>query len=102
MMLEGKDDILSISIGHGFPSAMCLKWAPHPRDQRWRQKPRRLLAERIGRSLIALRGERRTPMVTIDQAIDLALARIADQSWSPIHEIRRRAPGEQYRFCPPA
>lgn len=75
MMLEGKDDILSISIGHGFPSADVPEMGARILVISDGAKARGdILAERIGRRLIALRESAAPPMVTIDQAIDLALA----------------------------
>ena len=73
--LEGKDGILSISVGHGFP------WADVP-DVGTKilvvsdgaPEKGAALAEKLGRELFALRGTTTEPQLSIGQALDRALA----------------------------
>jgi microcystin degradation protein MlrC len=71
--LEGKDDILSISIGHGFANAdvpdMGARILVVSNDAKAKGDA---MAERIGQKLIGLRAGSSPPMVTIDEAIDIA------------------------------
>lgn len=73
--LEGKDGILSVSFGHGFP------WGDVPdvgakivvvadRDER----KARALADRLGREILAMRVATSTVHDTVDEGIDAALA----------------------------
>jgi microcystin degradation protein MlrC len=75
MALEGKDGVLSVSIGHCFPYAdvpecgariLVITDDAKPHGDR--------LAEQIGRELIALREQAAPPEYTVDGAIDFALA----------------------------
>lgn len=73
--LEGKDGVLSVSVAHGFP------WGDSPdmgtrvlvvTDNRAAHGA--AVAERLGRTLIGHRGTTVSPSVTLDQALDQALA----------------------------
>jgi len=75
MALEGKDRVLSVSIGHCFPygdvpecSARVLVLTDDAKPHGDR------LAEDIGRELIALREQAAPPEYSVDAAIDAALA----------------------------
>ena len=73
--LEGKDGVLSVSIGHGFP------WGDVP-DMGTRilvvtdDRPDHgaVLAESLGRRLFELRKQIQPPYLSIDEALDQALA----------------------------
>ena len=75
MALEGKDRVLSVSIGHCFPYGdvpecgariLVITDDAKPHGDR--------LAEEIGRELIALREQAAPPEYSVDGAIDSALA----------------------------
>jgi microcystin degradation protein MlrC len=75
MALEGKDRVLSVSIGHCFPygdvpecGARVLVLTDNAKSHGDK------LAEQIGRELIALREQAAPPPYTVDGAIDFALA----------------------------
>ena len=79
--LEGKDRVLSVSIGHCFPYGdvpecgariLVITDGAKPHGDR--------LAEQIGRELIALRDQAAPPEYSVDGAIDFALA----QSGGPV------------------
>lgn len=71
--LEGKDDILSISIGHGFPNADVPEMGARILVVSDNAKAKGdALAARIGQKLIGLRAGSAPPLVTIDEAIDIA------------------------------
>lgn len=71
--LEGQDDILSISIGHGFYNAdvpdMGARILVVSNDAKAKGDS---MAERIGRKLIGLRASSSPELVDIDEAIDIA------------------------------
>src|SRR3546814_9112422 len=73
--LEGHDGILSVSVAHGFPwgdvpdlSTKLLVVADQDAGKA------AALAERLGRKLYALRGTTAPKYLTIDDALDQALA----------------------------
>lgn len=75
MAMEGRDGVLSISIGHGFPyadvpdcGARILVVTDNAKEHGDR------LAETIGRELIAMRETSAPPFHEVDGAIDAALA----------------------------
>jgi microcystin degradation protein MlrC len=73
--LEGRDGVLSVSFGHGFPwgdvpDVGAKVWVVTDGD---RSKAERLAGE-LGREIWALRGQTQIPKLTIDAAIDRALA----------------------------
>ena len=72
---EGKDGVLSVSLGHGFPwgdvpEAGAKLWVITDNDM---PKAERLAAQ-LGREFWDLREQTRAPVVAIDAAIDQALA----------------------------
>jgi len=76
MAMEGKDGILSISIAHCFPYADVPELGTKVLVITDNQPEKgAALAERLGRELWAMRDEVRPPFLTIDQALDAALAR---------------------------
>jgi len=83
--LEGQDDVLSISIAHGFP------WADVP-DMGARvlvvtdDNPARgtALAEELGREMFAMRHELIPPFLNVDQALDQALASLEKEPGKPV------------------
>ena len=103
MTLEGKEDILSISIGHGFPSAdvpemgarilVISDGAKASGD---------ILAERIGRRLIALRENAGRPWSRSTRpSTSLSPPRRTARGRRYHRQSRRRRTRRQYRFCPP-
>lgn len=75
MALEGKDGVLSISVAHGFPwgdvPGMGTKILVITDNQ---PEKGAALAEQLGRELYDLRFELRPKYLTIDEALDRALA----------------------------
>src|SRR5262249_27688993 len=73
--LEGKQGVLSVSIGHCFPYADVPECGARILVITDDAKPHGdTLAAEIGRELIALRDEAAPPPYTVDGAIDFALA----------------------------
>lgn len=83
--LEGRDDVLSISVAHGFP------WADVP-DMGTRMlvvtdnNPQKgaALAEELGRQFFAMRHELIPPFLSVDEALDRALARLEQEPGKPV------------------
>lgn len=72
---EGKDGVLSVSLGHGFPwgdvpEAGAKLWVVTDNDMPAAER----LAAQLGREFWDLREQTRAPVVAIDEAIDQALA----------------------------
>jgi len=75
MVLEGKDRVLSVSIGHCFPYGDVPECGARVLVLTDNAKPHGdKLAEEIGRELIAFREQAAPPPYTVDGAIDFALA----------------------------
>jgi microcystin degradation protein MlrC len=75
MAMEGKDRVLSVSIGHCFPYGDVPECGARVLVLTNDAKPQGdKLAEQIGRELIALREQAAPPWHTVDGAIDVALA----------------------------
>jgi microcystin degradation protein MlrC len=73
--MEGKDRVLSVSIGHCFPYADVPECGARILVVTDDAKPHGdRLAEQIGRELISLREQSAPPPYTVDGAIDFALA----------------------------
>lgn len=73
--LEGQDGVLSVSLGHGFPwgdvpEAGAKLWVITDNDLPKAQR----VAEQLGREFWELRERTQAPVVSIDTAIDRALA----------------------------
>ena len=72
---EGKDGVLSVSLGHGFPwgdvpEAGAKLWVTTDNDMPLAER----LAAQLGSEFWDLREQTRAPVVSIDEAIDRALA----------------------------
>ena len=72
---EGKDGVLSVSLGHGFPwgdvpEAGAKLWVITDNDMPLAER----LAAQLGSEFWDLREQTRAPVVSIDEAIDRALA----------------------------
>jgi len=77
--MEGKDDILSISIAHGFPYADVPEIGTRVLVITDNDKAKGdRLAWDLARELVAMRGTTAPPYLTPDEAIDRALANTAD------------------------
>jgi microcystin degradation protein MlrC len=75
MALEGKERVLSVSIGHCFPYGDVAECGARVLVITDDAKPRGdQLAEEIGHELIAFREQAAPPAYTVDGAIDFALA----------------------------
>ena len=75
MALEGKERVLSVSIGHCFPYADVAECGARILVITDDAKPHGdKLAGELGRELIALREQAAPPPYTVDEAIDFALA----------------------------
>ncbi len=75
MALEGKDGVLSISLGHGFPFGDVPEMGTRTlviTDDRQAQGD--ALAAELGERLIAMRGKTAPPFMSIDEAIDCAIS----------------------------
>lgn len=74
-ILEGRDGVLSVSLGHGFPwgdvpESGAKLWVTTDNDASQAD----ILAERLGREFWQLRDSTRAQLLTIDEALDVALA----------------------------
>ena len=75
MAREGKDSVLSISVAHGFPFGDVPEMGTRTlivTDDR--QAMGDALAEELGKRLIAMRGTTTPPFLTLDEALDKAVA----------------------------
>jgi microcystin degradation protein MlrC len=71
--MEGRDKVLSISIGHGFPMATCRRREPACSSSPTEPSHGDALAARLGQELIEI-GARSVPdFLEPDAAIDAAL-----------------------------
>jgi microcystin degradation protein MlrC len=81
--LEGRDGVLSVSLGHGFPHAdvpeMGTRVLVYTDD---RKKEGDALAKRLGLEIVALRGKTSPKLLSIKQA--MAVAAKADTAKGPV------------------
>jgi microcystin degradation protein MlrC len=81
--LEGKDGVLSVSLGHGFPHADVPEMGTRVLVYTDNAKAHGdALAARLGREIVALRGKTAPKLLTINKALAIALA--TDTSRGPV------------------
>ena len=92
--LEGKDGILSVSFGHGFPwGDMADVGAKIIVITDGDRAAAAALAEKLGREVWDMRNETLTPHDTIDAAIDAALAAPAGEKPTVLADVADNAGG---------
>ncbi|MEZ4659629.1 MAG: M81 family metallopeptidase [Caldilineaceae bacterium] len=72
--LEGKDGILSVSLGHGFPWGMCRTWGRVLVVTDNQPQKGEMLAKQLGDEFYAMRDIVQPTYETMDSALDKALA----------------------------